>query len=1374
MRESKEMLVFHQLVGGLERGLQQAAGEQLLPVERLVPVGMSKFRSVLRSMLRRSVPLLAFVALPALCAGLNDTGITNCGDASTTSSAICAIFSDAGSSPRQDARYGRDPQAGSGNLTKIGGGGNGFDFSKIANDGTVLGAAASDWACTRDNVTGLIWEVKTAFGLRNQSHTYTWYQTVNGSNWGVPAGGSCESGGRCDTQKFVADVNQAGLCGFNDWRMPSIKELENIVDFSRINPAIDSSYFPNTRADDLGQFWTSTPDSMTSGQFAWKVDFKTGGVMKEQPLKAQPVRLVRGTAQSANQFSSTDGGFTVTDSRTGLVWKREHEMIDPTQPNDWTTRVNRAFSWQDALKRALTDTTGGHTDWRLPNIKELRSIVDESRNLPAINTTFFLAPPFQSQFWSSSPTLDFNSNTDTSWDVSFDVGTDLGTPRNNKRYVRLVRGGDSFNSLPPAGTAALWLNPTVPGSGNVTTNSAGFGTISSDLPGINCASREGVLSGACVAAFANSSWVTLTATAEAGSAFAGWGGDCADRGAEPTCNRLMSQARGVTAYFTVTQSKTLSVTKTGNGAGTVSSVPTGITCGATCAASYPAGTSVTLTATAAAGSTFTGWSGACSGTGSCVVGMSVAQSVTANFTMPIYLLTVASAGTGTGTLASSPAGIACGATCYASFDNGTSVTLTATAAAGSFFTGWSGACTGTGACTVSMNQDKNVTASFALSNLLSVSLTGAGAGSVNSNPVGIDCGATCSASYPASTSVTLTASPAVGSVFTGWSGACTGTGDCTVSLSQAQTVSAGFSFDTLPDELTVAKAGAGSGTVGSSPAGIDCGATCIATFASGTIVTLTPAPAAGSTFSGWSGACTGTGVCAVLMSQSRRVTAGFTLSYTLGLSKAGAGSGAVNSSPTGIDCGATCSASYLSGTSVTLTAVPVAGSTFSGWSGGVCTGTGPCTVTMSQARAETASFALGYLLSASKTGAGSGTLASSPAGIDCGATCSAIYDGGTSVTLTATPAAGSFFTGWTGACTGTSTCTVSMSQARSVTASFSANFTLLLSKDGAGAGTVSSSPAGIACGATCSASFASGTSVTLTATPTSNSSFTGWSGACSGTGSCVVSMSAAQSVTATFAVGGSRLINLSTRGLVETGNNVTIGGFIIGGSTPKKVLIRAVGPSLANFGITGVLADPTLQLFSGQTSLAVNDDWGSASNAAEIQASALAPTNAKESAILTTLNPGAYTAIMSGIASGVGIGIVEVYELDHPEIPLVNISTRGMVQTGNQVMIGGFIIQGDSSRTVLIRASGPTLANSGITGVLANPQVQLYSGQNVIASNDNWGDASNSAAISATGLAPGNWQESAILMTLPPGAYTAIVSGVGGGTGVGLVEVYAQ
>ena len=257
-----------------------------------------------------------------------------------------------------------------------------------------------------------------------------------------------------------------------------------------------------------------------------------------------------------------------------------------------------------------------------------------------------------------------------------------------------------------------------------------------------------------------------------------------------------------------------------------------------------------------------------------------------------------------------------------------------------------------------------------------------------------------------------------------------------------------------------------------------------------------------------------------------------------------------------------------------------------------------------------------------------------------------------------------------------------------------------------------------------------------------------------------------------------RLVNLSTRGQVQTGNNVMIGGFIIQGSTPKKVLIRAVGPNLANYGVSGVLADPMLELHrsSDNSIIASNDDWGSASNAAEIQASTFAPVNSKESAILATLDPGAYTAIVTGKNAGTGVGIVEVYDIDHPEILLVNISTRGQVLTGDNVMIGGFIIQGTSNQTVLIRAVGPNLANFGVTGVLADPMLELHrsSDNSIIASNDNWGTASNAAAIAATGLAPVSPLESAILITLQPGAYTAIVSGAGGGTGVGIVEVFAQ
>ena len=335
-------------------------------------------------------------------------------------------------------------------------------------------------------------------------------------------------------------------------------------------------------------------------------------------------------------------------------------------------------------------------------------------------------------------------------------------------------------------------------------------------------------------------------------------------------------------------------------------------------------------------------------------------------------------------------------------------------------------------------------------------------------------------------------------------------------------------------------------------------------------------------------------------------------------------------------------------------------------------------------------------------------------------------------------------------------------------------------------GTISFSPNSLAVGGTTTASATASSGLTVTfnssATPTicsvSGSIITGVAA-----GTCTIAAdqagnatySAAPQVTQNITVNATaRLINLSTRGQVQTGDNVMIGGFIIGGTTSKKVLVRAVGPNLANYGVAGVLLDPSLQLFSGQTPIASNDDWGSAINKAEIQASGFAPVNGKESAILGTLNPGAYTAIVSGMGGGTGVGIVEVYELDQPQIPLINISTRGKVLTGDNVMIGGFIIQGDSAKTVLIRAVGPNLLNYGVTGVLANPKLQLYSGQTVIASNDDWGTSTNAADITATGLAPVNPLESAILITLQPGAYTAIVSGADGGTGVGIIEVFAQ
>lgn len=262
-------------------------------------------------------------------------------------------------------------------------------------------------------------------------------------------------------------------------------------------------------------------------------------------------------------------------------------------------------------------------------------------------------------------------------------------------------------------------------------------------------------------------------------------------------------------------------------------------------------------------------------------------------------------------------------------------------------------------------------------------------------------------------------------------------------------------------------------------------------------------------------------------------------------------------------------------------------------------------------------------------------------------------------------------------------------------------------------------------------------------------------------------------VTGSSAASFPRLGNISTRMQVLPGNDALIAGFAING-TQKTVLIRARGPSLASLGVAGPIQNPMLQLYRGQTLIDFNDDWASFRNAATIWQIGLAPTDLRESAIMVTLPNGLYTAVVtaSGGSPG-GVGIVEVFEIDAPDSPLVNISTRGQVLTGENVMIGGFIINGNAPQTVVVRARGPSLASEGVSGVLANPMLQLFSGQTQIAVNDDWQAATNAGDIAASGFAPLDPGESAILVTLPPGAYTAIVSGVGGTAGVGLVEVFA-
>jgi hypothetical protein len=248
--------------------------------------------------------------------------------------------------------------------------------------------------------------------------------------------------------------------------------------------------------------------------------------------------------------------------------------------------------------------------------------------------------------------------------------------------------------------------------------------------------------------------------------------------------------------------------------------------------------------------------------------------------------------------------------------------------------------------------------------------------------------------------------------------------------------------------------------------------------------------------------------------------------------------------------------------------------------------------------------------------------------------------------------------------------------------------------------------------------------------------------------------------------GPTTLGNVSTRLRVETGDDVLIGGFIVDGTQPKQVIVRAIGPSLP---LAGVLADPILELHQGDAIIATNDNWRT-DQETEILASGFAPASDKESAILTTLDPGSYTAIVRGVNSGMGIGLVEVYDLgqDSPST-LANISTRGLVQTGDNVLIGGFIVLGGDPTAVLIRALGPSLP---LAFTLPDPTLELHdvNGRTVV-SNDDW-RSNQEPEISFTGLAPSDDAESALFAVLAPGNYTAIVRGKDEGTGIALVEVY--
>ena len=546
-------------------------------------------------------------------------------------------------------------------------------------------------------------------------------------------------------------------------------------------------------------------------------------------------------------------------------------------------------------------------------------------------------------------------------------------------------------------------------------------------------------------------------------------------------------------------------------------------------------------------------------------------------------VTISREGAASGAVSAEGLALSCAETCKAVVPVGTVVTLMASPELGAVFGGWTGGCSGTDAiCRLTVAADVAVAARFDVATFaVELGLIGDGSGAITSIPAGLDCPAACAMTVPYRTMVELLASPSQGSTFLGWSGACTGTGRCVVTVTAATSVSATFAAN---NSLIVVRAGSGTGSVSSSPAGIDCGTDCVERFPPGTVVTLSAAATADSAFTGWTGGgCSGTGICVVTINDDTTVTASFALRwFDLVVTSAGNGSGAVSSSPAGINCGSGCQ-TYDAHTQVTLTASPAADSTFTGWAGGGCSGTGTCQITMNAAAQVTATFALRrFDLVVTRAGNGSGAVSSSPAGINCGSGCQT-YDAHTQVTLTASPAADSTFTGWTGGgCSGTSTCQITMNAATQVTAGFALRrFDLVVARAGNGSGAVTSSPAGIDCGTDCSETYDTGTVVTLTATAAAGSKFTGWSGACAGTGTCQVTLTNTTSVTATF--------TLLTRLLLVANASPPSVAVFDAGASGNAAPLRVISGPATTFVVPSAVAVANDEIFVVDESIGVID-----------------------------------------------------------------------------------------------------------------------------------------------------------------------------------------
>jgi uncharacterized repeat protein (TIGR02543 family) len=549
------------------------------------------------------------------------------------------------------------------------------------------------------------------------------------------------------------------------------------------------------------------------------------------------------------------------------------------------------------------------------------------------------------------------------------------------------------------------------------------------------------------------------------------------------------------------------VGKVGNGSGTVAGGP--INCGTICSKFYarPSSTTFVLTATPSAGSVFAGWSGCYSSSGpSCTVKANADSEITARF--ETAWLTVASSPSGGGSVTGT--GIDCSSTCSYSLLPQSSVSLTATAAAGYRFDHWSGACSGTSSsCLVQMSADAGVTAHYVRVYALSVTPSPFEGGIVTGP--GIYCSSSCTASFDAGTTVTVSATAWTGWVFTGWSGCPNPSGaNCTVTLSSQVALTASFA---RVYTLTIDVDGGPSDHVDA--ANWSCSFRCTYTYVAGSIVQLAAVSGPHSGFASWGGSsCSGAGQCLLAINGDTSVSAKF-LPEKHRLTTTTNGAGSIDG--TGWSCASSCAHDYAWGSVVTLTAVPGAKTDLSAWSGCDSVSGLTCTVTVAMDKDVTATFVPKiYALTVVPPSGGKVT----GNGVNCGFTCSALFNVDTVVTLTPIPLAGYRFTGWTGACSGIGACPVTMDGNKTVGATFAPKVdTLAVTVTPAGAGTVTVTVGSISysCTSVCNYALLDGTSVSLARTATTGYTFVGWSGDCSGATGCSLVMNGNKSATAAFA-----------------------------------------------------------------------------------------------------------------------------------------------------------------------------------------------------------------------------------------------------------------